>query len=96
MHKERMIMLYAFEQLIINTEDQNENDYYDEQAYGDEDDDSMVYYGQEQYQHLLKMYNSNNPLQRLPNENDYLSNPDDIIDEEDEEDEEDGEEQQQQ
>jgi hypothetical protein len=34
-HKEKMQMLYAFEQLIINTEDENEPDYYDE-AYGEE------------------------------------------------------------
>ena len=34
-HKEKMQMLYAFEQLIINTEDENDQDYYDE-IYGDE------------------------------------------------------------
>ena len=33
-HKERMTMLYAFEQLIINTEDEEE--YYDEE-YGNEE-----------------------------------------------------------
>ena len=34
-HKEKMQMLYAFEQMIINTEDENDQDYYDE-VYGDE------------------------------------------------------------
>ena len=34
-HKEKMQMLYAFEQMIINTEDENE-DYYDE-IYGQEE-----------------------------------------------------------
>jgi hypothetical protein len=34
-HKEKMQMLYAFEQLIINTEDENDPDYYDE-MYGEE------------------------------------------------------------
>ena len=31
MHKERMMMLYAFEQLIINTEDIDEDDEEDEE-----------------------------------------------------------------
>lgn len=35
-HKEKMQMLYAFEQLIINTEDEDDEDYYDE-LYGPED-----------------------------------------------------------
>lgn len=34
-HKEKMQMLYAFEQMIINTEDENDPDYYDEE-YGEE------------------------------------------------------------
>lgn len=34
-HKEKMQMLYAFEQMIINTEDEEE-DYYDE-IYGQEE-----------------------------------------------------------
>ncbi len=37
-HKEKMQMLYAFEQLIINTEDENDEDYYDD-IYGGEDYD---------------------------------------------------------
>jgi hypothetical protein len=31
-------MLYAFEQMIINTEDENDQDYYDE-LYGAEEDE---------------------------------------------------------
>ena len=34
-HKEKMQMLYAFEQMIINTEDDNDQEYYDE-LYGEE------------------------------------------------------------
>lgn len=34
-HKEKMQMLYAFEQMIINTEDQDDQEYYDE-LYGHE------------------------------------------------------------
>ena len=39
MHKERMQMLYAFEQLIINTEDEGveEDDNYYDELYGEED-----------------------------------------------------------
>ena len=73
-------MLYAFEQMIINTEDgAAEDDYYDEQ-YGEEegDEDQMMLY--QQYQ--MQMYN---PMGRVPIENEYLSNPSDIIDEEEEE-----------
>lgn len=36
-HKEKMTMLYAFEQLIINTEDGGGEDYYEEDEYGEED-----------------------------------------------------------
>ncbi len=35
-HKEKMQMLYAFEQMIINTEDEDDEDYYDD-VYGAED-----------------------------------------------------------
>jgi uncharacterized sporulation protein YeaH/YhbH (DUF444 family) len=35
-HKEKMQMLYAFEQMIINTEDENDQDYYDEMYGGEE------------------------------------------------------------
>jgi len=38
-HKEKMQMLYAFEQMIINTEDENDQDYYDE-VYGEEIDEA--------------------------------------------------------
>ena len=38
-HKEKMQMLYAFEQMIINTEDENDQDYYDE-VYGEEIDEN--------------------------------------------------------
>ena len=42
-HKEKMSMLYAFEQLIINTEDGaigDEEEYYDEDGqYGEEDEE---------------------------------------------------------
>ena len=37
-HKEKMQMLYAFEQMIINTEDENDEEYYEE-MYGAEDYD---------------------------------------------------------
>lgn len=40
-HKEKMSMLYAFEQMIINTEDEDE-EYYDE-GYGDEGLDAEGY-----------------------------------------------------
>ena len=40
-HKEKMQMLYAFEQMIINTEDENDQDYYDE-LYGAEEDEQSL------------------------------------------------------
>ncbi|CDW86827.1 UNKNOWN [Stylonychia lemnae] len=83
-HKEKMQMLYAFEQLIINTEDENDEEYYDE-VYGQED-----YEGDEYaagvgggYPHLSRQFP---PAQRVPVEAEYLSNPSDIIDEEEYED----------
>ncbi len=84
-HKEKMQMLYAFEQLIINTEDEDDQDYYDEaygdEEYGDEDDGPMGGAG------FAGMQNRRFPLQqRVPVEAEYLSNPSDIIDEEEYED----------
>jgi len=43
-HKEKMQMLYAFEQMIINTEDEEDEDYYDE-MYGAEDYPDADYQG---------------------------------------------------
>lgn len=43
-HKEKMQMLYAFEQMIINTEDEEDEDYYDE-MYGAEDYPAADYPG---------------------------------------------------
>lgn len=75
-------MLYAFEQMIINTEDEDDQAYYDElygaeegEEYGDEDEMSMGS-GAGAF-----IYNKQFP-QRIPIEAEYLSNPSDIIDEE--------------
>lgn len=38
-YKEKMVMLYAFEQLIINTEDGE----YDDEEYGEEEYNEMLY-----------------------------------------------------
>jgi hypothetical protein len=116
-HKEKMQMLYAFEQMIINTEDEGEPDYYDD-AYGDEeypdergpskymneegriledskedDEDEDCYDDEEgdiddrdaatmaalEYYKRHKMFP---PMQRIPVEAEYMSNPSDVIDEE--------------
>lgn len=79
-HKEKMSMLYAFEQMIINTEDENmdygeEQEYYDDLIYGDDIGDYNQPYFMNQPYNLPIM-------QRVPLENEYLSNPSDIIDEE--------------
>ena len=119
-HKEKMQMLYAFEQMIINTEDENDQDYYDEvygdegganangeimaqsrrppavgendhtdEEYGDEDD----LYGDENDRDVplaaLSYYQRSKnfpPMQRIPVEAEYMSNPSDVIDEEEFED----------
>lgn len=83
MHKEKMQMLYAFEQLIINTEDEDDQDYYDE-IYGVEEAEEgigggMIGYGMVGGGGLPGK-------QRVPIEAEYLSNPSDIIDEEEYED----------
>jgi hypothetical protein len=44
-HKEKMTMLYAFEQLIINTEDGNPGEYY----YDDEEEEDDGVYGEEDF-----------------------------------------------
>lgn len=117
-HKEKMQMLYAFEQMIINTEDENDQDYYDElygeeaedpraaaydkgdriledskededYDYGDEDDeemndlDSAASLAAINYYQKHKMFP---PMQRIPIEAEYMSNPSDVIDEEEFED----------
>jgi hypothetical protein len=119
-HKEKMQMLYAFEQMIINTEDENDQDYYDEvygdeggangngeimaqsrrppavgendhtdEEYGGEDD----LYGEENDRDIplaaLSYYQRSKnfpPMQRIPVEAEYMSNPSDVIDEEEFED----------
>eukprot|EP00347_Sterkiella_histriomuscorum_P006696 403351785 len=83
-HKEKMQMLYAFEQMIINTEDENDEEYYEE-MYGaeDYDQDNMPLGAGAGYPYLSRQFP---PMQRVPNEADYLSNPSDIIDEEEYED----------
>lgn len=88
-HKEKMQMLYAFEQLIINTEDEGDGDqdYYDE-VYGAEDDygdeEMMMPYGAGSgFARMRQLGPNGQMMQRVPNEADYLSNPSDIIDEED-------------
>ena len=85
-HKEKMQMLYAFEQLIINTEDENEQEYYDEaygeEDYGEEDDGIMGGAGYHPGMHQRRFPHQ----QRIPVEAEYLSNPSDIIDEEEYED----------
>lgn len=77
-------MLYAFEQMIINTEDENDDEYYDE-IYGAEDFDPEQFPtgAGAGYPSLSRQFP---PMQRVPNEADYLSNPSDIIDEEEYED----------
>lgn len=82
-HKEKMQMLYAFEQLIINTEDEEDQDYYNE-MYGAEDE-----YGEEDCGGIgpagmggFYQYKAFPAMQRIPIEAEYLSNPSDIIDEE--------------
>jgi len=118
-HKEKMQMLYAFEQMIINTEDENDQEYYDEvygdegamgngevmaqskrppavgendhtdEEYGGEDD----LYGEENDRDIplaaLSYYQRSKnfpPMQRIPVEAEYMSNPSDVIDEEEFED----------
>ena len=113
-HKEKMQMLYAFEQMIINTEDENDQDYYDEGAYGDEagqiegrgqkgdEDSDGDSYGDDDDADLdditdkdaaalaaLQYYQRHKqfpPMQRIPVEAEYMSNPSDVIDEEEFED----------
>ena len=114
-HKEKMQMLYAFEQMIINTEDE---DYYEETGYeedqimaqsrrppavgngeqsegedGEYGDDDL--YGEEADQRgdvphaALSYYQRTKnfpPMQRIPVEAEYMSNPSDVIDEEEFED----------
>jgi hypothetical protein len=114
-HKEKMQMLYAFEQMIINTEDE---DYYEEAGYeedqimaqsrrppavgngelsevedGEYGDDDL--YGEEADQRgdvphaALSYYQRTKnfpPMQRIPVEAEYMSNPSDVIDEEEFED----------
>lgn len=121
-HKEKMQMLYAFEQMIINTEDEGE--YYDEGEeeepydnrgpykylehdgriledskeddedgdeddgqYDDEDDEDGIDINDRDAAALaaLKYYQRNKmlpPMQRIPVEAEYMSNPSDVIDEE--------------
>lgn len=80
-HKEKMQMLYAFEQMIINTEDEEDQAYYDE-MYGPEDEygdeDGMMAGGGGPFIHHKQFPQ----MQRIPIEAEYLSNPSDIIDEE--------------
>ena len=74
-------MLYAFEQLIINTEEEGD-EYYGEEGpeYGEEGD----YYDELEMDPNQIMYYQNlgNQQPRIPIEQEYLSNPSDIIDEE--------------
>lgn len=113
-HKEKMQMLFAFEQMIINTEDvDNDPDYYDE-VYGDENnagdedrdyddgqggDEGLDGYGDEEDDMDLndrdlplaalsyyQRYKKFPPMQRIPIEAEYMSNPSDVIDEEEFED----------
>lgn len=108
-HKEKMQMLFAFEQMIINTEDiDNDPDYYDE-VYGEENiaggedrehddgsDEGLDGYGDEEDMDLndrdpqtlaalsyYQRYKKFPPMQRIPIEAEYMSNPSDVIDEED-------------
>ena len=114
-HKEKMQMLYAFEQMIINTEDENDPDYYDEmygeegghhdgtravvgrgeEPRGEEGDDDYGdddLYGDEAGDTdatAVAYYNRHKkfpPMQRIPVEAEYMSNPSDVIDEEEFED----------
>lgn len=97
-HKEKMQMLYAFEQMIINTEDENDQEYYDEMygaeedkdgedddAYGDEQDGDYDLNERDISMAALSYYQKYKqfpPMQRIPVEAEYMSNPSDVIDEE--------------
>lgn len=73
MHKEKMAMLYAFEQMIINTEDDDG----EEDEYGDEDyPEYDIPYG------YFEDPNYPGQLMRYPIEQEYMAYPEDIIDEE--------------
>ena len=85
--KERMYLLYAFEQMVINTEDENNDPEYYDEMYGGEDDSGeeqsqMLMEGDfSNYQPRLGQYPSGTMFQRYPGETDYFSYPSDVIDE---------------
>ena len=78
-HKEKMTMLYAFEQLIINTEDGEADSYYDEEV----DPYDHPFTPEEMAQ--FKMHHNLPAFARIPMETEYVPHIEDIIDEEEEE-----------
>ena len=83
-HKEKMSMLYAFEQLIINTEDGEGDSYYDEEVDPYEHPGAGMGYDPQTGMNF-HMGGQLPAYARIPVENEYIPHIEDIIDEEEEE-----------